>query len=186
MAKTNSLANPLGAYPICSSFIATCANIGRLRPASGTWGSAAAIVCCAILELVGGGKVACAILAITSFCCGVPAAHAYGILKKKPDHSNIVIDEFAAQAAMLVFIPLSFYSISGYAPYALAFLLFRLCDIVKPFPANLIDKKWKNGWGVMLDDVVAALWALLLLWLFDKLLAQAIPAWDAKSLIFGG
>ena len=56
----------------------------------------------------------------------------------------------------------------------LAFILFRIFDILKPFPINIIDKKIKNGLGVMLDDVVAAIYAsitfaiikkIILLWL---------------------
>ena len=41
----------------------------------------------------------------------------------------------------------------------LAFILFRIFDILKPLPINIIDKKIKNGLGVMLDDIVAAIYA---------------------------
>ena len=54
-----------------------------------------------------------------------------------------------------------------------AFLAFRLFDIVKLPPASVIDEKMKNGWGVMLDDMLAALWALALLLALDAATAWA-------------
>ena len=154
--------------------LATCGGIGLLRPASGTWGSGAAVCCCALLELLGGGKESCALLAVAAFVLGVPSAQRYGDLTGRADHSNIVIDEFAAQAGVLVFAPMFFVPGSaldakGLAGWAAGFVLFRLCDIVKPFPAGWIDRRWKNGCGVMLDDVVAGIWAVGFLWLLALL-----------------
>ncbi len=152
--------------------------MGLLRPASGTWGSAAAFFCCALLEFFGAGKISIAFLALTSFALGVPAAQAYGIMKRRADHSDIVIDEFSAQAGVLFFVPFSFSSWGGFLGYATAFFLFRLFDIWKPFPAGLIDRKFKNGLGVMLDDSFAGLWTLLILYLLELSLGTFLPAHD--------
>ena len=109
---------------------------------------------------------------------------------KKKDPSEIVIDEFIGQSIVILFafflggnvyIILSLSSSQSFLlPYILelelllAFILFRIFDILKPFPINIIDKKIKNGLGVMLDDVVAAIYAsitfaiikkIILLWL---------------------
>ncbi len=51
------------------------------------------------------------------------------------------------------------------ASYAAAFFLFRVFDIIKPWPAGFIDKKVKGGWGIVLDDVAAGIYARFLLWL---------------------
>jgi phosphatidylglycerophosphatase A len=45
------------------------------------------------------------------------------------------------------------------------FVLFRFFDIVKPFPINLIDKKLKNGLGVVMDDLIAGLFSFLIVWI---------------------
>lgn len=72
-----------------------------------------------------------------------------------PDHGAIVIDEVVAFLGVLFF--------TGLEPMraAVAFLLFRFFDIVKLPPAREIDRHWHGGLGVMLDDVVAAGYALL-------------------------
>jgi phosphatidylglycerophosphatase A len=72
-----------------------------------------------------------------------------------PDHGGIVIDEIAAMLLMLCFTGTSL------ARVALAFLLFRLFDILKPPPIRALDARMKNGIGVMVDDLVAAGMALL-------------------------
>ena len=73
------------------------------------------------------------------------------------DPSAIVIDEVAAQCLVLTAAPLSpAYFIAG-------FLLFRLTDILKPWPASWADQSVKGGFGIMLDDIFAGVyaWALL-------------------------
>ena len=54
---------------------------------------------------------------------------------------------------------------------AFAFLLFRLFDILKPPPANIIDREWHNGFGVMADDIVAAFYAVIVFALWQRILA---------------
>lgn len=74
-----------------------------------------------------------------------------------PDHGSIVIDEIAA------FLLVLFVTGDGTLRQAAAFALFRFFDIVKPPPARQIDARMKNGFGVMLDDLVAAAYALIVL-----------------------
>ena len=73
------------------------------------------------------------------------------------DHSAIVIDEFVAFGVILAFIPGHFYL------HILAFVLFRIFDIVKPFGIRQIDQRVKGGLGVMLDDLFAAGYTLFLM-----------------------
>jgi phosphatidylglycerophosphatase A len=73
------------------------------------------------------------------------------------DHSGIVWDEIAAMYLILIVVPLSV------VIWALAFALFRLFDIWKPWPIRDLDHRLHGGLGIMLDDLVAALYAALLL-----------------------
>lgn len=79
------------------------------------------------------------------------------------DSRKIVIDEVAGYLAATLFLAPSWQVV------VIAFLVFRLFDILKPFPAGYIDRKFPGGYGVVLDDVVSGLYAnivtrLLLLW----------------------
>jgi phosphatidylglycerophosphatase A len=72
-----------------------------------------------------------------------------------PDHGAIVWDEIVAMLLLLYCLP--FHS---WQSWFIAFLLFRLFDIWKPYPISYFDAKLKNGFGVMLDDILAAAFAV--------------------------
>jgi phosphatidylglycerophosphatase A len=74
------------------------------------------------------------------------------------DPGAVVIDEVAAQWLVLLAAP------PAPLPYALAFLLFRIFDIWKPWPVRWADQHVKGGIGIMLDDLLAAVYAILTLW----------------------
>lgn len=77
------------------------------------------------------------------------------------DHGGIVWDEIAGLFVTLWLIPISIYSV------VTGFLLFRVLDIVKPWPIRWIDRKVSGGVGIMLDDIVAGFMANAVLhWLF--------------------
>ena len=67
----------------------------------------------------------------------------------KKDSSDIIVDEYIGQQ-----IPFIFYDIT-LVNFFLFFFLFRFFDIIKIFPADIVDKKYKNSIGVMLDDIIA-------------------------------
>ena len=78
------------------------------------------------------------------------------------DSSEIVIDEFVGQSIPILtiysYVPNN--NIDIFTSYSLiAFALFRFFDITKPYPINKIDKNMKNGFGVMLDDVIAGIYS---------------------------
>ena len=73
------------------------------------------------------------------------------------DHGGIVWDEIVAMMLVLAFTP------NEWQWWLTAFLLFRLFDIWKPFPIRQCDAKLKNGFGVMFDDLLAAIYAILIL-----------------------
>ena len=78
------------------------------------------------------------------------------------DHAAIVWDEFAGFFITMLFAPVSLTTI------VLGFCLFRVFDILKPWPASVIDSRIKSGLGVMLDDVIAGIYAMLVLQLYLK------------------
>lgn len=80
------------------------------------------------------------------------------------DHGGIVWDEIAAMYVTLLFAP------PDALGWAVAFLLFRFFDIVKPWPIRDLDHRLEGGLGIMLDDVVAALYAVILLALWGWLI----------------
>jgi phosphatidylglycerophosphatase A len=94
------------------------------------------------------------VLLTIMFMVGVVCCHITGKVIGEPDHSGIVIDEIVCFAMVLVFVPAT--------PlwWSAAFATFRFFDIVKIWPANWVDKNFKNGFGVMLDDLVAALYSI--------------------------
>jgi phosphatidylglycerophosphatase A len=86
------------------------------------------------------------------------------------DHQGIVWDEVVAFLIVLFFTPKT--------PIwqAFAFLLFRLFDILKPGPIHFVESRFRGGFGVMVDDLVAAFFTLVCLTLF-KLLSPSIGGW---------
>lgn len=94
------------------------------------------------------------ILLIATFVLGIWACGRTGRALGVPDHGGMVWDEIVAFALVLLFTP------AGWLWIALAFALFRLFDILKPWPIRLADTRLKGGFGVMFDDLLAALYAI--------------------------
>ncbi|MEO7405324.1 MAG: phosphatidylglycerophosphatase A [Burkholderiales bacterium] len=90
------------------------------------------------------------LFALGVWACGV-TGHGLGI----HDHSGMNFDEIVAMLLILVFTP------SGWIWQALAFFAFRFFDVVKPPPVRYYDQSVKGGFGVMLDDILAAGYTLL-------------------------
>ena len=99
-----------------------------------------------------------AIATLALVVIGIWAAGAYERRTGTRDSSAIVIDEVAGQFIALLLVP------PTVAAYAIGFVLFRLFDVVKPWPISRLDKRVKGGLGVMLDDIVAGVLAAVLLW----------------------
>jgi len=83
------------------------------------------------------------------------------------DHGGIVWDEIVGYWLVLIFVPATANGFIG------AFVLFRFFDIVKPWPIRWLDRKLKGGLGIMLDDALAALFAILS-WLLIGRILQSI------------
>ncbi len=146
----------------------TVGGLGRLRPAPGTWGSIPPVAVAWALVLAGHGPgqspwVYNGVLVLLglafTIACVVQGDHAEAVLGKDP--SNVVADEVAGQSLTLLALPTATLGtpLSTMMTLAAAFLVFRLMDIVKPWPARQIQNI-PGGWGIVLDDLFAGLYAL--------------------------
>ncbi|MDX1540085.1 MAG: phosphatidylglycerophosphatase A, partial [Geminicoccaceae bacterium] len=116
-----------------------------------------------LLHLAGGAWLV-VLGAVLIFALGLWAAGRYMDAVDVHDPGAIVVDEVAAQWLTLAFMPREVWI------YLLGFFLFRVFDILKPFPVSWLDRRMGGAIGVMIDDVVAALYAILVLWLIVGLL----------------
>ncbi len=126
---------------------------GLIRPAPGTWGTLFAWLVFVVLD-PWLGDVGWAIVIASTFVLGAAAANRTGRALGRPDHGAIVIDEIVAFWLVLWLLP------GGVMTQAVAFLGFRFFDILKPPPIRAVDQRFKNGVGVMLDDLLAAFYTL--------------------------
>ncbi len=134
--------------------LATWFGAGLLPVMPGTWGSLAALPCAWAIRSswgIPGLAVATAIvLAVGCWAAGIVAK-----ASRVNDSDAIVIDEVAGQWLVLLPAPLD------PLPYAAAFVLFRIFDIWKPWPVRWADRNVEGGLGIMLDDLLAAGYAVL-------------------------
>jgi phosphatidylglycerophosphatase A len=145
-------------------FVALGFGSGLAPVAPGTFGTLVAIPIALLLREHGGDLAylaACAAL----FAVGTWASAVTGRALGAPDHGAIVIDEVVAFLLVLFF--------TGTTPLRIvvAFVLFRGFDIVKPPPIRQLDAAMKNGLGVMLDDLLAAGYALIVFAIGQSVLA---------------
>ena len=132
-----------------ASLLATWFGVGLLPYAPGTWASLAALpLAWALAEIGGGWALAAAAAVLTLVGCW--ASEVYVRRSEIDDPGDIVIDEVAAQ--LLVLAP-----VAG-EPwlFPVGFLVFRILDVAKPWPASWADRKLGGGVGVMADDLLAA------------------------------
>jgi phosphatidylglycerophosphatase A len=153
--------------PRAATAIASVGGIGYAPFASGTVASAvAALLALPLLYL--GGSAALVAASILAFVIGIAACDAHVRATGRDDPSECVIDEVAGQWLACAFALPGF---GGLVPQpqdaavtlCLAFLLFRLFDIWKPWPVSWAERSFSGGLGVMADDMVAGLLAGLCL-----------------------
>jgi phosphatidylglycerophosphatase A len=135
--------------------LATGFYTGYIPVASGTFGTVVALPFCYLLSVLGPVEGIVFTGAFVGFAVWT-AGEAEKIFKKK-DSGLIVIDEMAGFLVTLFLIPW------GAKSVAIGFLLFRLMDVVKPFPIRSLESKLPGGWGVVGDDILAGVYANLAL-----------------------
>ena len=135
--------------------LATWFGTGFLPFVPGTWGSLAALPFAAGAYSLGDIFSCLSLLII--FFLSIPVSGRASKIMKREDPSHVVIDEVAGIFATLFLVPVSWTSIAA------GFILFRIFDILKPYPVGMIDKRIKGGAGIVLDDIMAGIYANVVL-----------------------
>ncbi len=138
--------------------IATLGFVGFLPHAPGSFGSAAGLL---FILMLRPSDIFLLFLLLLAFGIGVMSSHAAEQVLGK-DSGHIVIDEFFGYMVSVLFVPMSI----GYL--IAAFVLFRVFDILKPTPIREMETMFSGGLGIMMDDLVAGVFANLCiqLWIF--------------------
>lgn len=150
-------------------FLAQGGGSGLLRPAPGTWGTLLAVLLFVPLSFLPYRALLPLLLfafAFGIYLCGCAAQD----LKQK-DPSSIVWDEMVAMWLLLAHLPSGLSAWGGaFALWAWAFVLFRVFDIWKPYPIKALEKRFSGGFGIMVDDILAAAYALIVLYALQLLI----------------
>ena len=151
--------------------IVTCFGIGSIRFAPGTITSLITTVFLfSLFHIINLPNNTILVTLLIIFIYSFYAVSEYIKFNENKDPKEVVIDEFIGQS-----IPIYLYEIShgtvkdsqeAVLFYLYIFILFRFFDIKKPFPINFFDKKFKNSFGVIIDDVIAGLYVVLTLIIF--------------------
>ena len=136
--------------------------IGFIPFASGTFGSLAGLIIGYALNLINYNLFFLIIPML--FILGVIASNTYQKQTGEKDSSVIVIDEVVGQLIAMMFV------MDDYVLVFISFIIFRLFDIYKPWPASYADKNMTGGFGVMLDDVFAGIYTAIFIFLISYLL----------------
>lgn len=131
--------------------------VGLVRPGSGTWGSLLALVLWWPLTWAFSWP-SLGVLILVASIAGIWVCQRTVDELGVPDHVGVVWDEIAAVWIVLWVLPEVFWV------SLLGFLLFRVFDVAKPWPIRVLDAQVGGGLGVMLDDWVAALYAIVVTW----------------------
>ena len=149
----------------------TCFGIGSLKYAPGTITSLiTTIFLYSLFHIINLSNITILIILLIVFIYSFYAVSKYIKYNENKDPKEVVVDEFIGQS-----IPIYLYEVSHGAAkdlqeaalfYLYIFILFRYFDIKKPFPINFFDRKFKNSFGVIIDDIIAGLYVVLTLIIF--------------------
>ena len=159
--KPRRLPGDRGPAPLLALTWSSFFGSGYFPLAPGTAGTAAAIPLWWLLRApavpLWAYFAATAAVTLTGIAAADRAGRYYGVA----DSGHIVIDEVAGYLLTMAFLP------REPLPAIAGFLWFRLFDVLKPWPARFfdVDPRWKNGAGVVLDDIFAAVWACAATWI---------------------
>ena len=141
--------------------------VGYIKFASGTWGSLAALlILFPIVKFSPLSFSGLIIIFIILFFISNLCINYFSNFTNSKDSKHIVIDELLGIFSILIFYDLIFIY-NDFITLVLIFFIFRLFDIIKIFPANYIDKNLKNGYGVIMDDIVAGTYTILTLMILN-------------------
>jgi len=132
-------------------FLATGFYIGKIPLAPGTFGSLIGLPLCFLLAEIQLSAAIIAVLLIIALAIWISNVAERTLERKDP--GCIVIDEIAGMVVTLIGLPFNL------TTAAIGFILFRILDILKPFPIRILDKRLPGGLGIVADDVVAGIFS---------------------------
>ena len=138
--------------------------VGKIKYAPGT--IASLITCLLFLLLINVFNISFVLLlTLITFCYSFVAINNSFDEYDSEDPQEIVIDEVVGQMIPLLALPVyeTLYPLPKIYYCIAAFLLFRFFDIVKPFPVNYVDNNVKGSLGIMLDDIIASVYSIIIL-----------------------
>ena len=144
----------------------TLLGLGKIKIFPGTLGSLVTVIILYILFHVLNISSDFILLGlILIFVYAFPAIESYIKNNENKDPGEIIIDELIGQSIPIIAYEISHGTEKSYHEaiifYGACFILFRFFDIAKPFPVNFFDKKFKNSFGVIMDDVIAGFYVVL-------------------------
>ena len=148
-----------------SQIFSTLFFIGYSKWAPGTIGSLASLIIIIFLQSVVSNTIFI-VLFICIFILAIIFVAIYSKTINNHDAREIVIDEFLGIYLIFIF-SFNFNSFNEFLKIFLIFIFFRLFDIIKLFPANWIDKNMKNSYGIILDDIIAGVYTIIILTLLN-------------------
>ena len=144
--------------------------VGYIKFASGTWGSIASLLI--LYPFIKFNILSFGVLIIVFiilFFISNLFINYFSFFTNSNDSKHIVIDELLGIFIILIFYDFIFIY-NDFITLILIFFLFRIFDIIKIFPANYIDTNLKNGYGVMMDDIVAGFYTIFTLIILNVLI----------------
>ncbi len=159
----NKKKNPSSLAEALSLHIATLWFVGRLPYAPGTFGSAAGLITFFLLKPP---LYAHFLIIVLGTLVGIYTSSSAEKTLREKDSRKIVIDEFIGFYVAVFFVPKTMAFITA------AFILFRLFDILKPLAINKLEKALSNGTGIMADDIMAGMYANILLQIWILIFRQ--------------
>lgn len=145
--------------PLWAKLTATFFCTGLMYPGPGTWGSAATVLLWWLIAHFISPSLqpsAATFLAALAIGIGIPAATAVARATGLKDPQFVVIDEVAGQLIALIAVPVTWKSL------LVGFILFRVFDMLKPPPVRQLERL-SEGYGIVIDDVAAGLYALAIM-----------------------
>ncbi|MFZ9888825.1 MAG: phosphatidylglycerophosphatase A [Myxococcota bacterium] len=155
-------------YRSISFWVATFGGAGLSPVMPGTVGSAASLLVWAPLIFAEAPLALRAAVIACGFLLGVPTSARAAKMLGTDDPGAVVIDEVAGQGLALLLCGPNVMSV------LVGFLLFRIFDILKPWPVRVADR-WHGGFGIMADDIAAGAYALMGLMVWQRYVLPALP-----------
>lgn len=146
--------------------LCTCFYLGELPLMPGTWGTLPALLIHLLLWNEPLKPLWLALILLASSAAAVPLGRWAEKEAGRPDPGWFTLDEFAGYLTAALFVDLG----SPYATASCVFLTFRILDVLKPWPARGLERL-PGGWGMLLDDLMAGVYANLFLQVISRVLA---------------